>query len=290
MARRTVVCVGETLWDLLPAGEFIGGAPFNVAAHASRLGARARLVSRVGNDARGEAARRMAGRHGVDLGLLQTDAVLPTGWARVRLDDGGVAHYEIPGPAAWDAIEATPGAVDAAAKADALVYGTLAQRDGRARSAVQRLIAAARYRVYDPNLREPHVDRDIALTSLQQADLVKLNEEECRTFARWIRCDAGPEPLHAALRQQFGVRALCITLGERGALLFHGGRRYQQPAVAIDVVDTVGAGDAFLAMLCIELLHRSEPATALRRAARLAAYVASRPGAVPRYEPDPFLA
>lgn len=290
MARRTIVCVGETLWDILPAGEFIGGAPFNVAAHASQLGARTRLVSRVGNDARGEAARRMAGRHGVDLGLLQTDATLPTGYARVRLDDVGVAHYDIPAPAAWDAIEATPEAVEAAARADALVYGTLAQRDGRARAAVQRLVGAARHRVYDPNLREPHVDRDIALASLQQADLVKLNEEECRRFARWIGCDAGPEALHAALRQQFGVRALCITLGARGALLFHGGRRYDQPAVASDVVDTVGAGDAFLAMLCTELLRRSEPATALLRAARLAAYVASRPGAVPHYKPDPFLA
>jgi fructokinase len=290
MARRTVVCVGETLWDLLPAGEFIGGAPFNVAAHASRLGARAQLVSRVGNDARGEAARRMAGRHGIDLGLLQTDAALPTGWARVRLDDGGVAHYEISGPAAWDAIEATPDAVDAATKADALVYGTLAQRDGRARQAVRRLIDAARYRVYDPNLREPHVDRDVALTSLQQADLVKFNDDECRRFAGWIGCTADPEPLHAALRQRFGVRALCITLGAKGALLFLGGRRYDQPAVPTEIVDTIGAGDAFLAMLFTELLHRSEPATALLRAARLAAYVASRPGAVPRYEPDPFLA
>jgi fructokinase len=290
MARGTVVCVGETLWDILPAGEFIGGAPFNVAAHMSRLGARARLVSRIGRDERGEAARRMASRHGVDTGLLQADAALPTGWARVRLDDDGVAHYEIPGPVAWDAIEATRDALDAATKADALVYGTLAQRDLRARRAVQGLIGAARYRVYDPNLREPHVDRDVALTSLQQADLVKLNEDECRLFARWIGCDDGAEPLHAALRQQFGVRALCITLGAKGALLFHGGRRYQQPAVPAEVVDTVGAGDAFLAMLCTELLRRSDPATALLRAARLAAYVTSRPGAVPRYEPDPFLA
>jgi fructokinase len=290
MARRTVVCVGEALWDLLPGGEFIGGAPFNVAAHAARLGARARLVSRVGNDERGEAVRRAAGRHGIDIGLLQTDGVLPTGWARAPVDERGTAHYEIPGPAAWDAIEATHEAVDAAAKADALVYGTLAQRDARTRHAVQRLIAAARYRVYDPNLREPHVDRDVALASLQQADLVKLNADESRTFARWIGCGVDPEALHVALRGQFGVRALCITQGAQGALLFHGGRRYDQPAVPTGVVDTVGTGDAFLAMLCTELLRRAEPAAALLRAARLASYVASRPGAVPRYEPEPFLA
>jgi fructokinase len=289
MARSTVVCVGETLWDILPAGEFIGGAPFNVAAHISRLGARARLVSRVGRDERGEAARRTAIRHGIDVSLLQTDAVLPTGMARARLDDGGVACYEIPGPAAWDAIEASPDAMEAAARADALVYGTLAQRDARARAAVQRLIGTARFRVYDPNLRAPHVDPGVALTNLQQADLVKFNEDECRAFSYWIGCAADPEPLHAAVRHQFGVRSLCITLGAKGALLFHGGRRYEQPAVPAAVVDTVGAGDAFLAMLCTELLRRSDPATALQRAARLAAYVASRPGAVPRYKPDPFL-
>jgi fructokinase len=290
MARSTVVCVGETLWDILPAGEFIGGAPFNVAAHVSRLGARARLVSRIGRDERGEAARRLASHHGIDVSLLQTDAVLPTGLARARLDDDGVARHEIPGPAAWDAIEANPDAVEAATAADALVYGTLAQRDARARAALRRLIGAARYRVYDANLRAPHVDPDVALANLEQADLVKFNEDECRAFSYWIGCAADPEPLHAALRQQYGVRVLCITLGAKGALLFHGGRRYQQPALPAKVVDTVGAGDAFLAMLCTELLRRSDPATALLRAARLAAYVASRPGAVPRYQPDPFLA
>jgi fructokinase len=285
-----MVCVGEVLWDSLPAGECIGGAPFNVAAHASRLGLRARLVSRIGNDARGAAARRMATRNGIDVGLLQTDSVLPTGLAQAQLDAAGGARYRFLGPAAWDAIEATPAALAAAAQADALVYGTLAQRDPRSRQAVRQLVAATRFRVYDPNLRDPHVDREIAVAGLQQADLVKLNEEECQAFGGWIGCGAAAEPLHAALRLRFGVRTLCITRGAQGALLFHGGRRYEQPALPATVVDTVGAGDAFLAMLCAQLLRRSPPEGALLRAARLGAYVSSRPGAVPAYEPDPFLA
>jgi fructokinase len=285
-----LVCVGEVLWDCLPEGEFIGGAPFNVAAHASRLGLRARLVSRIGNDARGAAARRMATRNGIDVGLLQIDATLPTGIAHARLDAAGCAQYRFLSPAAWDAIEATPAALEAVGRAAALVYGTLAQRDARSRAAVRQLVTAARFRVYDPNLREPHSDREVALAGLQQADLVKLNEDECRVFGAWIGCGAQPEPLHAALRTGFGVRMLCITRGAAGALLFHGGRCFEQPAEPVEVVDTVGAGDAFLAMLCVELLRHAAPATALRRAARLAAYVASRAGAVPHYEPDRFLA
>ena len=290
MAQATIVCVGETLWDILPAGEFIGGAPFNVAAHASRLGARARLISRVGKDARGESALRMAARHGIDQSLLQTDARLPTGIARITLAADGSAAYELPAPAAWDALETTAAGLHAAAKATAVVYGTLGQRDVRAREAVRALVAAAHYRIYDPNLRAPHFDREISLSSLEHADLVKFNEHECSLFARWIGCGADADRLHAALRHDFGVRSLCITRGVRGALLFHGGRRQDQAAVPAAVADTIGAGDAFLAMLSIQLLDDADPAVALLRAVRLASFVASKPGAVPRYSPDSFLA
>lgn len=290
MTRVAVVSIGETLGEILPGGEHIGGAPFNVAAHLARLGVRSRLISRIGADERGEVARRCAVRHGVDVSLLQVDPLLPTGTSRVQIAADGEARYEFLTPAAWDAIEATLEGMDAVASAALVVYGTLAQRDERSRSALRELVAAARYRVYDPNLREPHAYRDIALASLQQADLVKLNEEECHQFAHWIGCGAGPESLHAALRQDFGVRMLCITLGARGALLFHGGHRYEQAIVPSTVVDTVGAGDAFLAMLCAEMLGNLVPDIALLRAARLASYVVSRPGAVPRYEPEPFRA
>ncbi|MCC7462999.1 MAG: carbohydrate kinase [Gammaproteobacteria bacterium] len=290
MAKESLVCAGEVLWDCLPDGDCIGGAPFNVAAHAARLGWRARLVSRVGDDGRGSAARRLAVRNGIDVGLLQTDPLLPTGVAHAQLDAAGNARYRFLAPVAWDAIEATPAALDAVARADAFVYGTLAQRDARSRAALLRLIGAARFRVYDPNLREPHVDRAVALASLEQADLAKFNETECQLFCDWIGCTVRAEALHAALRTRFGVRSLCITRGAAGAVLFHGGRRYDQPAVPADVVDTVGAGDAFLAMLCVQLLGHAAPADALRRAARLAAHVVAHRGALPQYQPDALLA
>jgi len=288
MNRPKILCAGETLWDVLPAGEFLGGAPFNVAGHAARIGAHALLATRLGKDARGRRALEQARALGVDLSLVQIDPKLPTGEARAVLDASGSAHYEFLSPAAWDALAATPALLEAAAGADALVYGTLGQRDPRARAAIAELATRARWRVFDPNLRPPHVDRGICEDGLRGAGLVKLNEEECRVFAGWFGGDASPEGLMATLSGQFGIGALCVTLGAAGSKLNWQGQWYQQPATPTKVADTVGAGDAFLAMLVRELLTGSNATASLERASRLASYVASQSGAVPHYEAARF--
>jgi len=142
----TVLCVGEMLWDVLPRGEFIGGAPLNVASHCARLGARALLVARLGKDERGRRALEQAKANGVDLSLLQIDPTLPTGEARAVLDATGSASYQFLSPAAWDALTATPAGLAAAASADAFIFGTLGQRDPRAREAIGQLARVARWR------------------------------------------------------------------------------------------------------------------------------------------------
>lgn len=288
MIKPTILCAGETLWDVLPTGEFIGGAPFNVAGHAARLGARALLAARLGKDLRGRRALERAKTLGIDLSLVQIDPKLPTGEARAVLDASGSAHYEFLSPAAWDALAITPALLDAARKADAFVYGTLGQRDARARAAIWQLAAAARWRVFDPNLRAPHISREWCEAGLAGAALVKINEEECRVFAEWFGGSATPEALWATLSARFRIGALCITLGAAGSRLNWHGRWYQQPAIATQIADTVGAGDAFLAMLVCELLGGSETSLALARAARLAAFVASQSGAVPTYDAARF--
>lgn len=288
MNKPKILCVGETLWDVLPGGEFVGGAPFNVAGHAARIGAHALLATRLGKDSRGRRALEQARTLGIDLSLVQIDPKLPTGEARAVLDASGSAHYEFLSPAAWDALTATPALLDAAATADAFVYGALGQRDPRARAAITELAAKARWRVFDPNLRPPHVDRRICEASLQGAGLVKLNEDECRVFAEWFGGDASPEALWALLVRRFKIGALCVTLGAAGSRLNWQGQWYQQPATPTTVVDTVGAGDAFLAMLVRELLTGSSATMSLDRAARLASYVASQSGAVPHYEAARF--
>lgn len=288
MTARTILCAGETLWDVLPPGEFIGGAPFNVASHCARLGARALIVTRLGKDERGRRALDQAKANGLDLSLLQIDPRLPTGVARAVLDVAGSASYEFLRPAAWDALTATPAALAAAAAADAFVYGTLGQRDPRSREAIGQLARAARWRVFDPNLRAPHIERILCEAGLRDAGLVKVNEAECALFAEWFGGEATPEGLWSTLSRHFAVQALCVTLGAAGSRLYWRGAWYAQGSVPTAVADTVGAGDAFLAMLVCELLGGSDAPTGLARAARLASYVASQSGAVPAYEAARF--
>ena len=288
MSMPTIVCAGEALWDVLPAGEFIGGAPFNVASHCARLGAHALLVARFGNDERGRRALDSARGNGIDLSLVQIDPRLPSGEARAVLAADGSAHYEFLSPAAWDALTATPAALAAAAAADALVHGTLGQRDPRSREALGQLARAARWRVFDPNLRAPHIERALCEVGLRGAGLVKLNEEECRLFAEWFGGAPTPEGLWTTLATRFGVQALCVTLGGAGSRLHWRGQWYAQGAVPTTIADTVGAGDAFLAMLVCELLGGRDAPIALERAAHLASFVASQSGAVPLYEAAQF--
>ena len=285
-----MLCAGETLWDVLPRGEFIGGAPFNVAGHAARLGARALFASRLGDDERGRRALGAAGSLGIDTGLVQVDAQLPTGEARAVLDAAGSAHYEFLTPAAWDALAPTPELLAAAAACDAFVHGTLGQRDARAGATIAQLAAAARWRVFDPNLRAPYISRELCETGLRGAALVKINEDECRLFAQWFASESTPAALWTTLSARFGIGALCVTLGAAGSQLNWQGRWHRQAAVPTQVADTVGAGDAFLAMLVCALLQGIDASTALARAARLASFVASQSGAVPQYDGAQFCA
>jgi len=288
MTRATVISIGETLWDVLPTGEFIGGAPFNVAAHMARLGARTFLVSRVGADPRGTKALAAAEAIGIDTSLIQIDEHHPTGIAQAELDATGSARYHFPTPVAWEHIEAPAAALRVASEADALIYGVLSQRCEHARPALRSLIKANRWRVFDPNLRPPAIDEKVLTWGLAHANLVKLNETECDVVAGILNASSEPESLRSSLAHHYGVESLCITRGEQSSLLYHAGSWHEQPAIPVTVVDTIGAGDSFLAMLVVALLSGQPPAAALERASRLAALVVARAGAVPMYDPGDF--
>lgn len=283
-------CFGEILWDVLPRGIFMGGAPLNVAAHLARLGCHAELISRLGQDTRGRDAQSRIKHLGVGTRMLQQDLALPTGEARAVLAPDGSASYEFETPAAWDAIEFDAAVRQALPSAQALVFGSLAQRDRRSREALWQCLELTAYHVFDVNLRQPYHDPDVVLASLRVADFVKLNEEECVIVARWLGTSAEPDALRAAIdllrdsRREHPLQ-LCITLGGEGALLWAERQWHRQPAVQVAVVDTVGAGDSFLAMLLAQRLRGVEPPLALERAAALGGFVASRDGAVPDYDP-----
>jgi fructokinase len=279
-----VLCVGEVLWDAMPAGLFLGGAPHNVAHHLAMLGVDTGLASRVGDDVLGREALARLHRSGVDSAHVQIDPSLPTGFVHVAVDGEGKPGYDIVRPAAWDRIEVTDDLLRAAATVRALVFGSLAQRDPVSRNTVREAAAAAPFAVLDVNLRPPFVDREVVNASMRLASVVKMNEDELREIAGWHGWPPGLRGSVEALVDTFGCEMVCITRGDRGAVLRHGGSWTEHPGFPVEVRDTVGSGDAFLAALLAARLAGLPDDRCLARACRLGAFVATRQGATPEYD------
>ena len=277
-----ILCVGEVLWDALPAGLFPGGAPHNVACHLHALGERAWIVSRVGQDVLGDEIIRRVRNRGMPTGLIQTDPVRPTGFVGVEFDAAGEPRYEIAEPAAWDAIEVTDELLRRARDAAALVFGSLAQRSPTTAATLQQLRDVHALKVFDANLRPPYDRKDVVQRSLQWADIAKLNEAELRRLAEWFNLPEGLRSGTQALAEQFGCRMVCVTRGENGAALWTGTEWLEEPALRVAVADPVGAGDAFLAALVSGILSGKDPRTTLVHANQLAARTAMRSGATPQ--------
>lgn len=281
MPNTEVLCVGEVLWDALPEGLFLGGAPFNVACHLRAAGTPVTMVSRIGDDRLGDEVLRRAARYGVGTDLVQVDSVLPTGFVRVKVDDAGNPGYEILGPAAWDAIAPSDPLLRRAARARAIVFGSLAQRSAISRDTIQRLWETEALMVFDVNLRPPFADREIVRQSLERADVVKLSEEELQRIAEWFALRGSPREIVAALAEMFACSVVCVTRGSEGAALWHDGKWSEHPGFKVEVRDTVGAGDAFLAVLLSGLFTGEPDAALLQHANMIGAYVATQFGAVP---------
>jgi fructokinase len=281
------LCVGEILWDALPAGLFLGGAPFNVACHLRAAGVAATMVSRVGADHLGDEARQRAARYGVGTDLLQVDDTLATGFVRVHVGADGNAEYDIVEPAAWDAIESTDELLGRAREARAIVFGTLAQRSAVTRATIDRVLESAALKVLDINLRAPYDDREIVRRSLERADVVKLNDVELRRLATWFALDGDQHAAVAKLAEMFDVSTVCVTRGRHGAALWRERRWSEHSGFDVEVRDTVGAGDAFLAVLLAGMLTGVDDAALLQHANLIGAYVATQHGAVPEDQPSP---
>jgi fructokinase len=281
MASSEILCVGEVLWDALPEGLFLGGAPFNVACHLRAAGVPATMVSRVGDDRLGEEVVRRAERYGVGVDLIQVDPERPTGFVRVAVDEAGNPAYEILAPAAWDAIATTDVLLRRAANARALVFGSLAQRSAISRATIERLWDSPATMVLDVNLRPPYDDREVVRRSLQRADVVKLSLPELEQVAEWFGFRGEPKAMVAALAEQFDCAVVCLTRGSGGAALWHDGAWTEHPGFQVEVRDTVGAGDAFLAVLLAGLLAGGSDSSLLQHANLIGAYVATQHGAVP---------
>lgn len=281
---HSILCVGEVLWDALPMGLFLGGAPFNVSCHLHQLGEEVTMASRVGDDVLGHEVLRRIRHRGMRDDCIQLDPNFQTGFVEVALDIEGTPDYTIVEPVAWDAIEHTTALHAEAHQADAIVFGSLAQRRSPSRETIQALWVAEARTVFDVNLRPPFVDRAIIKQSLQAANVVKMNDEELEQMIEWFGVSSSPQAAMEALAAQFDVAMICVTRGKHGAVLWNEGRWTEHPGYAVTVADTVGAGDAFLAGLLAGYLAGRDDATILEEASRLGAYVATQMGPTPQYD------
>lgn len=279
-----VISVGEVLWDLLPAGRQLGGAPANFAYHAHSLGAAVGLVSRVGNDQAGRDILHQLQSWRLPSHLVQVDEGSRTGLVTVDLDDTGVPQFTIEEPAAWDQIHLTPAAVEAARRADVVCFGSLAQRQACSRQAVQQLVAATSpkaLRIFDINLRQHYYSRDVLLRSLALASVVKLNDTELAVLADLLGMNSNLQSQAEELAGRFDLRLVAVTCGPAGSLLFQDGRWSRSGAQRVEVCDTVGAGDAFTAALAVGLLRGMNLEEVHELATEAAGFVCSQPGATP---------
>jgi fructokinase len=294
MDERTggrVLGIGELLWDLFPDGPRLGGAPFNVVADLRRLGHAAALVSAVGDDELGRAALAASDDLGVEATFIRVASELPTGTVAVTPDPVEGHRFTIGSPAAYESIGDGDALIATltAWRPDALVYGTLAQRSAGVRALTHRVATQIRpaHRLYDVNLRQGCWTGDLILDLLADATVVKVNEHEADVLVEVVSAaTATSRGLAAALRSRYGVERLCITRGAAGATLLVDGGESAVEGIPVDVVDTVGAGDAFAAGLLHGLLRGETPTEALAFANRLGALVASRPGALPTWRAD----
>lgn len=285
----TILCFGEVLWDFLPAGIFPGGAPFNVAYHLHNLDTDVRLVSALGRDRLGDEMLRRIRHWGLSEETIIRHQGLPTGSVIATLGQDGDAVYEITASVAWDQILITEDTTRAAVSAQALVFGSLAQRSPLNRTALERLFTVlppTAWRVFDVNLRAPHDDLELARELAKSATFLKLNAEEAARIVLGARGEqpGSPEPLARALNHDCGCPIVCITAGSRGAGLLINDEWIWENAQTVTVADTVGSGDAFLARLLSHLIREDlAPAAALASACRHGEWVATQRGATPIY-------
>lgn len=279
-----ILAAGEVLWDLLPSGKQLGGAPANFTYQCRSLGADARLVTRVGDDPLGCEVLERFRALGLPTETVQVDPVAPTGTVDVALDPDGQPRFAIREHVAWDRIEADESSLARASGADAVCFGSLSQRDEPSRSAIRRLVTASRpgaLRLFDVNLRPPFVDRDIIADSLTLANALKLNDQELPALATMFGFPDDVREAMAHLASRFGLSLVALTRGPRGALLLADGEWSDHPGLIATVSDTIGAGDAFTAALVVGRLAGRPLDEINRHANDVAAFVCSRPGGTP---------
>lgn len=281
--KRLVVGLGEVLWDMLPEGRKIGGAPVNFAYHAGQFGIDTMAVSAIGNDKLGEdTIAEMNGKH---LNHIFPSVPYPTGSVQVSLDEKGVPAYDIKENVAWDNIPFTNEIESVARSCRAVCFGSLAQRNAVSRNTIRKFIESTPsdcIRIFDINLRQNFYTSNVIRDSLELCNILKINDEEIMLVSRMFNYDSSNiENVCRTIMEDFSLEMVILTCGTKGSYIFTKDDVSFMPTPKVNVADTVGAGDSFTGSFCAAILRGLPVAEAHKKAVEVSAYVCTQNGAMP---------
>ncbi|WP_421945141.1 carbohydrate kinase family protein [Pedobacter sp.] len=280
---KTVTSIGEILWDVFPDRRNAGGSSMNVALNLHKQGITSNFISAVGKDELGKELTDFLNHQNFKTDLIQVNE-LPTSTVEVKLDSLQQATYTIVEPVAWDAIKLTDEVILAVKNADAFVYCSLTCRNAESRKTIFSLLENAKTKIFDINLRAPFYQKELIGELLAKADILKINEDEIV----WVKETFGftgstNEQILKQLSSKYNIEIICLTLGDKGACVLKDGKLFKHAGYKVQVADTVGAGDAFLATFVACYLQGYSIETILDNACKVGAFVASQAGANPEY-------
>ncbi len=279
----SAVSFGEVLWDLFPSHKKIGGAPLNVALRMKSSGVNTTIISRVGNDTDGEEIISFINNQEISSDSIQVGQEYKTGVVNVMINEKGNASYDIMYPSSWDKIALTNEMIKKVSESDVFIFGSLICRDEISRSTLYTLLDKANYKVLDANLRAPYYTTEVLIELMSKADFIKLNDEELWEISRKLSSPYNSfEQNIKFIAEETNTKQICVTKGAFGAVLYYNNKFYYNSGYFIKVVDTVGAGDSFLATLIVRLLRGKSPQKSLNYACAVGALVAGSEGANPK--------
>lgn len=278
-----VVCYGEVLWDILPSGAKPGGAPMNVCYHVGKLGATSSMITRIGKDKWGDDLLEVLKNLQVDTSYVQIDEAVPTGTVDAVPNEFNEVEYVFATPSAWDFIQPNEAITELVSRSTYFVCGSLVNRDKLSRSTLFDLISVAKNVVLDINLRPPHYNKSIVEQLLTKADVLKMNIAELELITGWFSDYVDVAERMKFVQDRFDIRSVIVTMGEAGAVINYKGEFFRHSGYLVDVEDTVGSGDSFLAAMLYKELSGAPPEEALTFASALGALVASKAGGCPDY-------
>ncbi|MDO5616302.1 MAG: carbohydrate kinase [Cruoricaptor ignavus] len=284
-----VVCFGEILWDIFPDASRAGGAPFNVAYNIYKMGTDVKMLTKIGNDDLGNQLLQQVESWGITTELIQKDTEKPTGTVIAKFDENGEAIYDIVRDVAWDFIRELPEHKEVIENADAFVFGSLVARDTVSKETLLALLDNTKFRVFDVNFRPPFIDFELIKTLLHKTDLVKMNKAELRKIIDFLGEEyVDEETAVQHIQKTFNIPEVVLTKGSKGARYFWGDENITFEAIPIEIADTVGSGDSFLAGFLHKRIQGKSPQEIMKQAVSLGAFITSKEGACPDYTYNQF--